>query len=365
LKAVNAGGVHRLFCGPHPWLAKPAKRIHKSSMKRRRSKKRSAVSGFFYRLRYGLGAHALRIFILVIGWLPDRLLVSASTFWAWITHRLLWKYRIRMEENIAAVAGDRFPDKAERKAMVWRVWKSFTRGLFEAAALIDRPKEAIIAKVRVEGEEHLRHALARRKGVLALSAHLGNFALIGARLAAAGYSFSVVVKHPGDEQFAQLITKYRAQVGIDTISAKPRREAVRGILQALRENRIVLVIADEFKSGEITVEFMGQNLPAPRGPATLALRTGAVTLPMFATREPDGSIVLAIGCAIEAVQGDSLEETITATTALYTRHLEDIIRRYPDQWNWLGFPRKGRVARAEMLNSRESRSESSVTQQAS
>lgn len=346
-------------------LAKLAKRIHKSSMKRRRSKKRSAVSGFFYRLRYGLGAYALRIFIVVIGWLPDRLVVSASTFWAWITHKLLWKYRIRMEENIAAVAGDRFPDKAERKAMVWRVWKSFTRGLFEAAALIDFPKESILAKVRLEGEEHLRHALARRKGVLALSAHLGNFALIGARLAAAGYPFSVVVKHPADEQFAQLITKYRAQVGIDTISAKPRREAVRGILQALRENRIVLVIADEFKSGEITVEFMGQNLPAPRGPATLALRTGAVTLPMFATRQPDDSIVLAIGRAIEAVYRDSLEETITATTALYTRHLEDVIRRYPDQWNWLGFPRKGRVARSAMLNSQASRSESSVTQKAS
>jgi Kdo2-lipid IVA lauroyltransferase/acyltransferase len=332
---------------------------------KRRKRKRSAVSRFFYRLRYGLGAYVLRVFILVLGWLPDRLVVSASTFWAWITHRLLWKYRIRMEENIAAVAGDRFPDKAERKAMVWRVWKSFTRGLFEAGALIDFPKEAIIAKVRVEGEQHLRDALARRKGVLALSAHLGNFAIIGARLAAAGYLFSVVVKHPSNEEFAQLITKYRAQVGIDTISAKPRREAARKIVQALRENRIVLVIADEFKSGEITVEFMGQNLPAPRGPATLALRTGAVTLPMFATRQPDDSIVLVIGRAIEAVHGDSLEETITATTALYTRHLEDVIRRYPDQWSWLGFPRKGRVLGSEMFDLRASRNEANVADRAS
>jgi len=330
-------------------------------MKHRRSKKRSALSRFFYRLRYGLGALVLRLFILVLGWLPDRLVVSASTFWAWVTHKLLWKYRIRMEENIASVAGDRFPDKAERKAMVWRVWKSFTRGLFEAGALIDFPKEAIIAKVRVEGEENLRDALARKKGVIALSAHLGNFAIIGARLAAAGYPFSVVVKHPSDEQFAQLITKYRAQVGIDTISAKPRREAARGILQALRENRIVLVIADEFKSGEITVEFMGLNLPAPRGPATLALRTGAVTLPMFATRQPDGSIVLAIGRAIEAVHKETLEETITATTALYTRRLEDAIWRYPDQWSWLGFPRKRSLVSSAMLNSQASIREANVT----
>jgi Kdo2-lipid IVA lauroyltransferase/acyltransferase len=329
-------------------------------MKRLRKKKRPAISQFFYRVRYGLGAYALRVFILVLGSLPDRLVVSSATFWAWITHKLLWKYRIRMEENIATVAGDCFPDKAGRKAMVWRVWRSFTRGLFEAGALIDSPKEAIIAKVRVEGEQHLRDALARKQGVLALSAHLGNFAIIGARLAAAGYPFSVVVKHPSNEEFAQLITRYRAQVGIDTISAKPRREAVRGIVQALRKNRIVLVIADEFKSGEITVEFMGLNLPAPRGPATLALRTGAVTLPMFATRQPDGSIVLAIGRAIEAVHRESLEETITATTALYTRHLEDVIRRYPDQWSWLGFPRKRRVVAAEMLNSRASTTEANV-----
>ena len=47
----------------------------------------------------------------------------------------------------------------------------------------------------------------------------------------------------------------------------------------------MLVIADEFKSGDVMVDFFGMKLPAPRGPATLALRTGAVTLPMFATRE--------------------------------------------------------------------------------
>jgi Kdo2-lipid IVA lauroyltransferase/acyltransferase len=358
---VNAWVFTRLFYRFIPGLQSCKNAFINLFMKRRRKKKRSAVSQLFYRLRYGLGAYVLRVFIFVLGLLSDRLVVSASTFWAWITHKLLWSYRIRMEENIATVAGDRFPDKAERRAMVWRIWKSFTRALFEAGALIDFPKEAIIAKVRLEGEQHLRDALARRKGVLALSAHLGNFAIIGARLAAAGYAFSVVVKHPSNEEFAQLITKYRAQVGIDTISAKPRREAVRKIVQALRENRIVLVIADEFKSGEITVEFMGQNLPAPRGPATLALRTGAVTLPMFATRRSDDSIVLSIGNPIDAVHRESLEDTITATTALYTRHLEDVIYRYPDQWSWLGFPRKRRVVGCEMLNSRASRSVTNVS----
>jgi KDO2-lipid IV(A) lauroyltransferase len=333
-------------------------------MTRRKSKRHSGVRGFFHRFRYWLAACALRTIIAALAWLPDRVVVSASSFLSWITHKLLWKYRTRMEENIAGALGDRFPGRGDRRALIWRAWKSFARALFETGALIHWSKERVIKKVRVEGEEHLQQALELRRGVLALSAHLGNFALIGARLAAAGYPFSVVVKHPGDEHFAQLITNYRAQVGIETISAKPRRVAVRGILEALRDNRIVLIIADEFKSGDVMVEFMGKILPAPRGPATLALRTGAVTLPMFAIRQADDSIILAIGPAIEAIQRDSLEETIAATTALYTRHLEDAIRRYPDQWNWLGFPRKGRVARSKMLNSQPSKSEFNLSQQA-
>ena len=345
------------------WLANSAIRIHKSSMIRRKSK-HSGVRGFLHRLRYRLAAYALRTIIAALAWLPDRIMLSFTSFWAWITHKLLWKYRIRMEENIAGALADQFPGRPERQALVWRVWKSFARGLLETGALIHCSKEQVIEKVRIEGEEHLQRALGLRRGVLALSAHLGNFTLIGARLAAAGYPFSVVVKHPGDEHFAQLITHYRARVGIETISAKPRRQAVRGILEALRKNRIVLIIADEFKSGDVLVQFMGRTVPAPRGPATLALRTGAVTLPMFAARQADDSIVLSIGPAIEAIQRDSLDETISATTAFYTRHLEDIIRRYPDQWNWIGFPRKGRVTRYDMLNSGRSRSESKVSQQA-
>jgi lauroyl/myristoyl acyltransferase len=105
------------------------------------------------------------------------------------------------------------------------------------------------------------------------------------------------------------------------------------------------VVADEFKSVGVTVDFMGQRSAAPRGPATLALRTGAVTLPVFAIRQPDHSLVLSVGPEIEPIQKDDLEESVAATTALFTRHLEAMIRRYPDQWNWIGFPREKRVPR--------------------
>jgi len=318
-------------------------------------RKRSRLAHSIYALRYRFGEYALRGFIAASPLIPYGLLVRFTNWVAWVTFGILRKYRTRMEANMVAALGEVIRTPEERRDLVWRAWKNFARGVLDTTAMMRLSREKLISTVPVEGEEHLKRALGQGRGVLALSAHLGSFTMIGARLAAGGYPFSVVVKHPKDRRFAQLIDEYRAQIGIHTISAKPRREAVRGILKALRENRIVMMIADEFKSGDVMVDFLGLKAPAPRGPATLALRTGAVTLPMFATRQADDSVVLTIDEAIEPVQMPDLEGSVTATTALYTACLEAAVRRYPDQWNWLGLPREGRISRQELWRQRAAR----------
>src|SRR3989304_8450634 len=115
-------------------------------------------------------------------------------------------------------------------------WRHKASALSETTCTLHSSKEGIRSTVAIQGEEHLKRALARKKGVIALSAHLGNFTIIGTRLAAGGYPFSVVVKHPRDQGFARLTDRYRASVGVTTISAKPRREAARQIFRALRRN---------------------------------------------------------------------------------------------------------------------------------
>ena len=296
-------------------------------------------------LRYRVGELCLRGFIRAMPRISPRLVELFTAAAEKTTYMLLRKYRARIEENIGLAMAAEFPSPEQRQALVRRIWKNFSSGLLEFLWMMHASKEEIVARVALEGEDHLQRALAAGKGVIALSAHLGNFTMIGARLAAAGYSFTALVKHPGDRRFARLIDDYRTQVGIKTVSAKPRSEAVRGILKALRQNGIVLVIADEFKSEGITVDFFGRRSPVPRGPATLALRTGAATLPMFATRDDQGRLTLRIGPRIELIDRGEREQNVAATTALFTQHLEAAVRRHPDQWNWLGFYRDGRTPR--------------------
>jgi len=317
------------------------------------ARKQFLLGKFLYGLRYRMGEYCLRGFVAILPWIPRRPVLLFTSAASRLTFLVLWKYRRRMEENLSMAMGGEFRTRERRDAVVWRAWRNFAQGVYETTCAVYDSKEDICAAVAVEGEEHLRRALERGRGVIALSAHLGNFTMIGTRLAAAGYPFSVVVKQPKDERFARLIDRYRAMVGIQTISAKPRREAARQILKALRRNEVILLIADEFKSGGVEVEFLGRTAPAPRGPATLALRTGAAVLPTFVTRDHEDRLTLRIGEEVRLVKTGDLQKDVAANASLFAGHLEAMVRRYPDQWNWLGFHRNGRTPRSEMVKKTE------------
>ncbi|HWP60447.1 MAG TPA: lysophospholipid acyltransferase family protein [Candidatus Acidoferrales bacterium] len=299
---------------------------------------RSRLLHFF---RYRLAEYSLRAFVALFPHVPPRLAEGFVEFSARATFFLLARYRRRMEATLLTVAGAEISDARARRELVRRAWRNFGRSVYETAAAMFVSREKLRSLVRIEGEEHLRQALAKQRGVIALSAHLGNFTMIGPRLAAEGYRFSALVKQPRDERFARLSDSYRLRVGVKTISAKPRRRSVHEILSALRRNEIVLVISDEFKGAGVEVEFLGQAAQAPRGPVTLALRTGAPIVPMFLTRDKQDRLTLTICPEVELVHTGDRKSAVAANLARIATVLEAAVRRYPDQWSWLGFRENG------------------------
>jgi KDO2-lipid IV(A) lauroyltransferase len=175
--------------------------------------------------------------------------------------------------------------------------------------------------------EALDNLLAHGKGIIFLSAHLGNWELGAAALAARGYKLNSVALQVPDKKLNDLYRRYRAMRGLYPI---PFGRAGREFIAALRRNEIVGVIADrDFTGSSHTVEFFGRPARLPDGPAKLALATGAPLLPIFMVRLPDETFAYIME---EPLWADKSRQSVDDVMRLIATALEGVIRQHSEQW---------------------------------
>lgn len=267
--------------------------------------------------------------------LPRRWLYGLSDLIARIGFYSFVGFRTRSMENIRAVLEQQLGSAAVEE-IARRSLRNFMRSCMELAIALEATDRELRAWISLVGSEHLDAALAKGSGVLVLSAHLGNFFLLGTRLAIDGYSTSVLINQPRDRRLAELMDDYRLKVGQKTIHARPRREALKALGNTMRRNEIVVMIADEFRRGSgVEVPLFGRTAIARRGPATVAMRTGAAIVPAYLIRQPDETLKLVIEPELELDRSGKGADQIKENLIRMTQWLEGKVRAHPDQWNWM------------------------------
>jgi KDO2-lipid IV(A) lauroyltransferase len=272
---------------------------------------------------------------LLIRLLPRRLCFLIARAFADLSFVLVYRFRQRSVENLRVALGAEV-ENAALLAIARQSLRGFFRAFVEVGFALTSPLQQMRNEIPIKGKEHLEKALAKGKGVIVLSAHLGNFFLVGSRLGAEGHVVQALVKptFKSGGRCADLMDNYRLRLGQRTIRARPRREAARALLKALRQNQLVILIADEYRSKGIAVPFFGGTVLARRGPVTLAMRTESAVVPMYLVREPDGELVLVIEPELTFARTGRLNDDRAENTRRITQWVERVVRAYPDQWNW-------------------------------
>jgi KDO2-lipid IV(A) lauroyltransferase len=282
-----------------------------------------------------LGARtALECGILAVKVLPRRVCLFSARVLGNIAFRFFRSFRKRSMDNLRHALGSQL-DMGQIEGIARKSLENFLQDTLEVGFALAGSSEEIRSKMPIFGKEHLDQALARGKGVIALSAHLGNFFLVGSRISAEGYPVSVLVKPAWNDRFSELMDRYRLSLGQKTIPAKPRLTAARQLIQVLRHNQLAVVIADEYRSKGIPVRFFGRLVLARRGPVTLAMRTGAAIVPSYLIRDQNGQLTLIIEPELELSRTGDLTQDVASNTLLLASWLERAVRSYPDQWNWM------------------------------
>lgn len=183
-----------------------------------------------------------------------------------------------------------------------------------------------------EGLEHLVEAQRKGKGVIALSAHLGNFILLGIVLNSLGYRFATVMRQMRDEQLEEMFTAVRQRMSQITIPKFPISRSVRESLSWLSRGNVLAMYVDQRSEGGAIVDFMGLPTSTATGAAFFALKSKAPVVPTFLLRQDDGFYKLLIGPEVELVETGDLKADIFTNTARFARVVESYVGKYPGQW---------------------------------
>lgn len=180
--------------------------------------------------------------------------------------------------------------------------------------------------VSLEHIEYLEQAEALGRGIIFITAHLGNWELGGAILAAMGRRIHAVFLPHRENKINTLFQKHRSQRGLQCI---PLGHAARGVMEALKHNECVAMLADrDFTAHHHPILFFGKPAHLSSGPARIAVKTQAPLVPTFLLRQPDDTFLLRLYPPIVPNPGTTvaeLEEQIRDV-------LEQEIGRNPLQW---------------------------------
>lgn len=187
-------------------------------------------------------------------------------------------------------------------------------------------------------EEIVKGAMARRKGVIVVAGHIGNWELLARRLAVIAQPTAVIARRNADARLNALVERARREGGNRTLW---REDASTGreIIKLFRQGGALGILVDQdTKVQGVFVPFFGRPAFTPRAVGDLALRFGASILVVTSHRRGpapgDGHEMEVVELPYDPRPDDRESEVLRITAAAVALQ-EEAIRRHPAEWVWM------------------------------
>ncbi len=304
-------------------LASAPARLRRASERFRREERRE----FRYHLALALAVACSWLFAALPRRLRDAVADRGGRLW-W---RLTPTYRENILANLAQVMGPGATPQAV-EATARHVFRISAHNFADLLRLPRVGRDELARSITlVEGSwATLDEAIARGRGIVLMTAHLGAFEFVGHGLTARGHPLTTVTGRTTSRFIFDAVSYLRRAHGMRLVEATPG--GVRRVIHALRRGECVAFLADyDFFQNGLPVEFFGRPTTLPPGPIRIARDTGALVVGSFARRTGDGyalSLVEPFAVEKTADLDADLERGMARAVAL----LERAIAATPDQW---------------------------------
>lgn len=271
---------------------------------------------------------------------PLKFSYRAAVILADIHYLLGFRDRRAVTENLKTILARPSQDDELRRAAK-NVFRNFAKYLVDFFRFSSITPGYIKRFIKLEGLSNIEDALKYGKGVIMISAHLGNWELGAFVLGKLGYPINAVVLTHRNAKINDFFKNQRAMGKLKSIEFGA---SLRGCYKSLKNNELLALLGDrDFSNNGLSVIFCGKPVVMPKGPAALSYRTGAAIVPSFITRNNDDTFTFVFEKPIlpgapvglrpagPEAAGDE-DSVIKDIMEKYLPIIESYVKKYPGQW---------------------------------
>ena len=269
-----------------------------------------------------------------LGWLPREQARRMAGVLTWSVYQAHGRLR-RVGLRNLALALPEVSTESRRAELLSGVFRHLGWQLVEFCRMSRYTPENTQDWMRTEGIDHYLAAKARGKGVLILTGHLGAWELSSFYHSLMGYPMGMVARPLDNRRLDAFVNGIRCLHGNRVL---PKDDFARGLLTSMRKGETVGILMDTNMTPPqgVFVDFFGIPACTASGLARIALRTDAAVVPGFTIWDPVlRKYRLRFDPAVNLIRTGNDDADAVANTALFTKIIEDYVRRYPDQWLWV------------------------------
>ncbi len=252
-----------------------------------------------------------------------------------LLYRISGKRRKIARINLDIAFGDK-KSKSEKERLYKRCLIQHSVSLLQFLWVSHDPERRTrqLIEGEPEGLDVVQECIGRGKGVLFLTAHYGNWEIMGIHHGFRGIGNLVSIARKLDNQHLErFVLKLRTVSGNRILY---RDENPIKLVRALKNNECLAVMMDQNAGDWGTfVDFFGKPASTARALPLLSYKHGTPILPMFCFPLDNGKYRIVYGPELRLKKTGNKEEDILAWTASCLQHLEWVIRQQPEPWMWV------------------------------
>jgi len=257
--------------------------------------------------------------------LPKRIAELLTQGFARICYHFVYKEAVRNHLSNITVAFGNEMDKEKLKKITKKAFYNFSMQPYEHTIMGRLNWRNYTKYLKGEQLENLFNPYRKGRGLIILSAHIGNYEW-GASLASFnGLPVSVVSLEYKTSFIKNIYERNRNKVGINVFYV---RKSFSGPIRFLKGGGALAINGDRnFGEASVTVKLFNRETEIPKGAFYLASRLDIPIVPAFSLKEKDGLYHVYFEKEYKITK-----DRIQSGANHYTSILEKYIRKYPEQW---------------------------------